>query len=75
MRAAAQSPVPAGRSSAGPVLDIAEWSYYFYGVERVKLARGTLVNGSQLYVEHWAPTQVRHPYSVVLIYGGYGQAA
>ncbi len=26
----------------GIVLDIADWSYYWYGVERVTLARGTL---------------------------------
>src|SRR5262245_61976717 len=61
--------------TAGPVLDIADWSYYWYGVERVKLARGTMVNGSQLYVEHWIPAQIRHPYAVVLIHGGYGQGS
>ena len=26
-----------------------------------------------MYVEHWIPTQVRHPYPVVLVHGGYGQ--
>ena len=62
-------------ASAGPVLDIAEWSYYWYGVERVVMARGTLINGTQLYVEHWIPLQVRHPYPVVLIHGGYGQGS
>lgn len=45
----AQTPVSSVQG-AKPVLDIAEWSYYFYGVERVKLARGTFVNGTQLYV-------------------------
>src|SRR5262245_56870908 len=69
-----QTPVPPS-GTAGPVLDIADWSYYWYGVERVKLARGTMVNGSQLYVEHWIPMQIRHPYSVVLIHGGYGQGS
>jgi alpha-beta hydrolase superfamily lysophospholipase len=63
----------ASGGTPAPVLDIAEWSYYWYGVERVKLARGTMVSGSQLYVEHWVPRQIRHPYSVVMIHGGYGQ--
>ena len=30
--------------TASVVLDIADWSYYWYGVERVKLARGTMVS-------------------------------
>ena len=51
-------PVGAG---PGVVLDIADWSYYWYGVERVKLARGTMVNGTQMFVEHWIPAAVRHP--------------
>ena len=29
----------------------------------------------QMYVEHWIPSQVRHPYPVVLIHGGYGQGS
>ena len=56
-------------SSPGPVLDIAEWSYYWYGVEHATLARGTVCNGMQMYVEHWVPAQVKHPYPVVLIHG------
>src|SRR6266540_1102328 len=62
-------------ASADPILDIAEWSYFWYGVERVMMARGTLINGTQLYVEYWIPSQVRHPYPVVLIHGGYGQGS
>lgn len=57
----------------GPVLDLADWSYHWYGVEHVTLARGTLYNGMQMYVEHWIPAEVRHPYPVVLIHGGEGQ--
>jgi pimeloyl-ACP methyl ester carboxylesterase len=57
----------------GPMLDIADWSYFWFGVEHVTLARGTIVNGMQMYVEHWIPTSVRRPYPVVLIHGGYGQ--
>ncbi|MBZ5635576.1 MAG: alpha/beta fold hydrolase [Acidobacteriia bacterium] len=61
--------------SPGPVLDIAEWSYHWYGVEHALLARGTVCNGMQMYVEHWIPAQVRHPYPVVLIHGGFGQGS
>jgi pimeloyl-ACP methyl ester carboxylesterase len=61
--------------SPGPILDIAEWSYFWYGVEHATLARGTMCNGMQMYVEHWIPREVRHPYPVVLIHGGYGQGS
>src|SRR5260370_21561242 len=54
-------------------LDLAEWSYFWLGVERAKLARGTVVNGTQMYVEYWIPTQVRHPYPLVMVHGGGGQ--
>jgi pimeloyl-ACP methyl ester carboxylesterase len=63
------------QTSPGPVLDIAEWSFRFYGVEHALLARGTVCNGMQMYVEHWIPARVRHPYPVVLIHGGYGQGS
>jgi pimeloyl-ACP methyl ester carboxylesterase len=77
----ARAPALAGREAQaraaseapGPVLDIADWSYFWFGVERATLARGTVINGMQMYVEHWIPTSVRHPYAVVLIHGGYGQ--
>ena len=71
--AAAQRAVVA--NSPGPVLDIAQWSYYWHGVEHATLARGTVCNGMQIYVEHWIPAQVRHPYPVVLIHGGYRQGS
>ena len=57
--------VPTG--NPGPELDIADWSYHWYGVEHALLARGTMCNGMQMYVEHWIPSEVRHPYPVVLI--------
>ena len=57
------------------MLDIAEWSYHWYGVEHALLARGTMCNGMQMYVEHWIPRNVRRPYPVVLIPGGYGQGS
>jgi pimeloyl-ACP methyl ester carboxylesterase len=66
----AQSP-----RAADPVLDLSDWSYYWYGVQRARLARGTVVDGSQMFVEHWIPRDVRHPYPVVLIHGGYGQGS
>ena len=59
----------------GPALDIADWSYHWAGVEHALLARGTMCNGMQMYVEHWIPREVRHPYPVVLIHGGYGQGS
>jgi pimeloyl-ACP methyl ester carboxylesterase len=67
---AAQAP-----ADVGPALDIADWSYFWYGVERVTLARGTVCNGMQMYVERWIPTRVRHTYPVVLIHGGYRQGS
>src|SRR4051812_44901661 len=33
------------------VLDLAEWTYFFVGVERAELARATYVNGKQMYIE------------------------
>src|ERR1700685_2074096 len=59
----------------GLEVDIADWSYHWYGVEHALLARGTMCNGMQMYVEHWIPREVRHPYPVVLIHGGYGQGS
>src|SRR5438067_2684472 len=64
----AQSDAPSDR-----VLDLAEWSYFWVGVEQARLARGTVVSGRQMYVEYWLPTRVRHPYAMVLVHGGGGQ--
>jgi len=61
--------------NSGAALDIAEWSYFWLGVEHATLARGTMCNGMQIYVEHWIPAEVRHPYAAVLIHGGYGQGS
>jgi pimeloyl-ACP methyl ester carboxylesterase len=66
---------PAKPSAPGPVLDIADWSYSWLGVEHATLARGTMCNGMQMYVERWIPREVRHPYPVILIHGGYGQGS
>ena len=73
--ALAAAPQLRAQTPADPVLDIAEWSYFWVGVEKISTARGTLCNGMQMYVEYWLPAQVRHPYPVVLVHGGYGQGA
>ncbi len=73
--AARTAPAQSPPASPGPPLDIADWSYFWYGVEHATLARGTLCNGMQMYVERWIPREVRHPYPVVLIHGGYGQGS
>ena len=54
-------------------LDLAEWSFFWLGVQRAKLAKGTVVNGEQMYVESFVPAQVTHPFSMVLVHGGGGQ--
>jgi pimeloyl-ACP methyl ester carboxylesterase len=56
-----------------PGVDLAEWSYFWIGVEQAHLARGTTVNGKQMYVEYWIPALVRHPLPIVLVHGGGGQ--
>jgi pimeloyl-ACP methyl ester carboxylesterase len=59
-------------SKQAPV-DLAEWSYFWLGVERASLMRGTVHNGMHLFVEYAIPAQVRYPYPVVLVHGGFGQ--
>ena len=66
--------VQAARAAAGAAaLDLAEWSYFWLGVKRARLARGTVVNGEQMYVETWIPREVKHPYPMVIVHGGGGQ--
>jgi pimeloyl-ACP methyl ester carboxylesterase len=69
----AMAPAAAQVPAAAPPLDIAEWSFFWVGVERADLAKGAVVNGKQMYVEYQIPAQVRHPYPIVLIHGGGGQ--
>ncbi len=68
----AESAQPA-KAATDPELDIAEWSFFWLGVKRAELARGTVINGAQAYVEYQIPTKVRHPYPIVIIHGGGGQ--
>jgi pimeloyl-ACP methyl ester carboxylesterase len=62
-------------SVAKAPLDIAEWSFFWVGVERATLPGGMspVVNGKQMYVEYQVPAKVKHPYPIVLIHGGGGQ--
>lgn len=55
------------------VLDLAEWSYGYIGLETVTLPRGEFHTGKYLYAEYWIPKQVRQPYPIVLVHGGTGQ--
>ena len=61
------------KAAALPPLDIAEWSFFWVGVERMDLGKGPVVNGKQMYVEYQVPAKVRHPYPIVLVHGGGGQ--
>jgi pimeloyl-ACP methyl ester carboxylesterase len=70
---AARSLAGRAASSENTALDLAEWSYFWVGVERAELARGTVVNGKQMYVEYMIPAAVKHPYPIVLVHGGGGQ--
>src|SRR5258708_9286412 len=67
--------VAAQTRPAQPTLDIAEWSHFFVGVERAAVARGTIGNGAQMYVEYQIPARVRHPWAIVLVHGGGGQGS
>jgi len=60
-------------SKPSSAVDLAEWSYFWVNVKRAKLARGTVVNGEQMYVESFIPKEVRHPYPIVMVHGGGGQ--
>src|SRR5206468_12694175 len=68
-----EAPQAAPARAADTSLDLAEWSYFWIGVERAELARGTVVNGKQMYVEYMIPAQLRHPYPIVMVHGGGGQ--
>ncbi|MGA2025039.1 MAG: alpha/beta fold hydrolase, partial [Steroidobacteraceae bacterium] len=54
-------------------IELREWSYFWLGIKRAELARGTVVGGQQLYVEYQIPARRRHPYPIVLVHGGGGQ--
>src|SRR5579862_9269939 len=60
-------------AAADAPIDLAEWSFFWVGVERAEIPRGTVINGKQMYVEYQIPTRVKHPYPIVLVHGGGGQ--
>ena len=83
--AAALGPLSAGGAEAAALaqqsvvastkipLDVAEWSYMWVNVKRAETARSAFVGGQQMYVEYMIPSQVRHPFPIVLVHGGGGQ--
>jgi len=60
-------------AAAKAPLDIAEWSFFWVGIERADLGKGTVITGKQMYVEYQIPAKVKHPYPIVLVHGGGGQ--
>ncbi len=73
---AASTIVPQTEGPAGTeplALDVAEWSYMWVNVKRADTARGSFVGGQQMYVEYMVPSEVRHPFPIVLVHGGGGQ--
>ena len=60
-------------ADSNTALDLAEWSYFFLGVQGARVARGTLCDGSHFYVEYAIPRELRYPYPIVLLHGGEGQ--
>src|SRR5262249_10290389 len=71
-RSAQAASVNAAAAAKAP-LDIAEWSYFWVGIERADLGKGMVVTGKQMYVEYQIPSKVKHPYPIVLVHGGGGQ--
>src|SRR5258708_4221764 len=77
------SPEAVAATTGGPALDIAEWSFFWVGIERAAPptpANGKapadpspVVNGKQMYIEYQIPAKVKHPYPIVLVHGGGGQ--
>ena len=65
----AGEPAPAGPAA----LDLAEWSYFWVGVERAPLARGLYTGGKQMYVEYWIPAVVKHPIPILMVHAEGGQ--
>jgi pimeloyl-ACP methyl ester carboxylesterase len=53
-------------------LVIADQGFFFVGIREAKLPHGTAVSG--MHVQYQIPAAVRHPYPVVMVHGGGGQA-
>jgi pimeloyl-ACP methyl ester carboxylesterase len=73
-RASAQGAGAQAASRAGaPILDLAEWTQGYVGIDTVALPRGEFLTGTYLSVECWTPKEIRSPYPVILVHGGNGQ--
>jgi pimeloyl-ACP methyl ester carboxylesterase len=56
------------------MIEIAEHSYFWVGVERTTLpGGGTVTTGEHMYVEYFVPGEVRHDHPLVFVHGGGGQ--
>lgn len=53
-------------------MTLANQGFFWVGTEHKKVPYGTIISG-QMYVQYLTPSQVRHPYPVVLVHGGSGQ--
>jgi pimeloyl-ACP methyl ester carboxylesterase len=67
----------AGAAKAPPSAPVAlaEYSQYFVGAQAIEVARGSIINGTQLSVECMIPAQRRHSWPIVLVHGGTGQGS
>lgn len=60
------------RGAFGEPLAVAEQGHFFVGLRHSTHPYGTAVSG--MHVEYQVPVEVRHPYPLVLVHGGGGQA-
>ena len=67
--------VSSPQTSLQRVLDLAEWSYLWIGLERIKGSNGWIISGRQMYVEYQTPKRLRHGYPIVLMHGAGGQGS
>ena len=72
MQATAPTPITRG-ASPPPILDLAEWTNGYIGLETVTLARGEIHTGKYLYAEIFTPRNLRRAYPVILVHGGNSQ--
>ena len=56
-----------------PPLTIADQGSFWVGVQRVEKPFGLVANG-QMFVQYQIPVERRHPYPIVMVHGGGGQA-
>lgn len=64
---------PQRANSDSTAMRLADHSYFFVGIDRKTMPYGTVVHG-QSGVQVFTPAEVRHPYPIVLVHGGLGQA-